>query len=205
MGDKMIESIFYDGEELTLVKSVDSSGFLKKIGVGPQKTSSISIKEFEKGKETLWLLEENGVVLAICRPPPNEPTKILNSTHKEMVETFGEFIEVLGKKEFENLFELFSCDDRLEEVFSLIRDDYEKKAVKTEEKVELACLYYLGRESDGKIYLYDSQGEILVYAYDHEIDDRSLHAVEGQPADTFYRSNNFKTVVGVLKKCLSQE
>ena len=201
----MSESIFYNGENLTLVKSVDVSDFLKKISVSSNKSSSISIKEFEKGRETLWLLEEEGMVLAICRPPPREPTEIHNPAHKEMAETFGEVIEVLGKKEFENIFEIFSCNDRLEEAFSLIREDYIEKAGEIEEPIALGCLYYLGRESDGKIYLYDNQGEILVYAYDHEIGDTSLLAVEGQPADTFYHSSSFKTVVEVLKNCINQE
>ncbi|WP_172116972.1 hypothetical protein [Halomonas hibernica] len=201
----MSESIFYNGENSTLVKSVDASDFLKRISISSNKLSSISIKEFEKGNETLWLLEEEGMVLAICRPPPREPTEIHNPVHKEMAETFGEVIEVLGKKEFENIFEIFSFDDRLEEAFSLIREDYTKKAGEIEEPIDLDCLYYLGRESDGKIYLYDNQGKILVYAYDHEINDTSLLAVEGQPSDTFYYSSSFKTVAGVLCKCISQE
>lgn len=205
MGDNMAESIFYNGEDLTLVKSVNVVDFFKKISDTSSKSVNISIKEFEKGKENLWLLEEEGGVLAICRPPPREPTNIHNAAHKEMVETFGEVIEVLGKKEFENIFEIFSCDDRLEEAFSLVREDYVEKLDDAEEPIDLDRLYYLGRESDGKIYLYDDQGEILVYAYDHEIDDKSLLAVEGQPADTFYYSDNFKTVVDVLKKCISQE
>lgn len=205
MGDKMSGSIFYNGEDLTLVKVVNVIDFFNKISDTSIKSASISIKEFEKGKETLWLLEEEGCVLAICRRPPNEPTSIHNSAHKEMVETFGEVVEVLGKKEFENIFEIFSCDDRLEEIFSLLREDYIEKLDGDEEPIDIDRLYYLGRESDGKIYLYDDHGEILVYAYDHEIDDKSLLALEGQPAYTFYQSEKFKTVVGVLKKCISKE
>ncbi len=198
----MKESVFYNGEDLTLVKSVNVVDFFKKANVDSNKISRISVKSFEKGDETLWILEEDGGVLAVCRPPPSEPTNINNSAHKEMVETFGEVVEVLGKKDFENIFEIFSCDDRLEEAFLLVRDDYGGK-LHNEEPIDLNGLYYLGRESDGKIYLYDEGGEILVYAYDHEIDEQNLLAIEGQPADTFYRSAKLKTVAGVLEKCLS--